>query len=124
MTTQSIGNRIQYLRLYGDVENLDMSQRDMQAVTGVSRAAISYMETGKFEPSVRHIKTIASHFNVSTDWLILGKESVDTSKSKILKNAALEFSDQKQEIIEKLLLLSEDRVGTLNQVLTSLLSLK
>lgn len=53
-------------------------QEDMAATIGKSRSLYNQWESGKREPQLKEIKTIAEIFDVSIDWLL----GVDKSKEQ------------------------------------------
>lgn len=50
-----------------------ISQTDLAPVFGVSRAAVSHYLSGRTEPSIEQLSTVARHVGVSLDYLIYGK---------------------------------------------------
>lgn len=69
MTT--LGNRIKIKR-----EEYELSQKDLAKSLKVTAMAISQWENDTTEPKGSNIRALASLFNVTLDWLLLGKESV------------------------------------------------
>ena len=63
--TLSFGEKIRSLR-----EEKDMTQGELGKKTNMTQRKISYIECGKFEPSVDDIKAFCRFFNVSADYLI------------------------------------------------------
>jgi len=55
-----------------------LKQADMARVLNISTAAYQKIESGINEIGCRHILNIREHFNISTDWLLSGKTSIDS----------------------------------------------
>lgn len=51
-----------------------LGQDDMAQLLGIKRAAYSKIERGINNILTEHVIKIARHFNVTTDWLLFGKE--------------------------------------------------
>ena len=68
-----IGQRLRELR-----NRHSLKQADMAGILSISTAAYQKIETGINEISCKHILTIQDHFNISTDWLLSGKTSIDS----------------------------------------------
>jgi transcriptional regulator with XRE-family HTH domain len=68
-----IGQRLQELR-----HRHRLKQADMAGILNISTAAYQKIETGINAISCKHIITIQDHFNISTDWLLSGKTSIDS----------------------------------------------
>jgi len=62
-----LGNRVRTLR-----RKHGWTQVDMAEVLGVDRSYLSEIETGKKDPSLRVLKTIADGFGVSLSRLLSG----------------------------------------------------
>ncbi len=52
----------------------DVTHKDIEEKTGVSAGNISHYRTGKSKPGFDAIIALAKFFNVTTDWLLLGRE--------------------------------------------------
>lgn len=61
----SLGERIRNLR-----EDRDMNQTQLGASVNMTQRKISYIECGKFEPSVEDIIAFCHFFKVSADYLL------------------------------------------------------
>ncbi|MCI8487524.1 MAG: helix-turn-helix transcriptional regulator [Clostridia bacterium] len=48
----------------------ELSQMELAKLTGLSRSAIGFYESGQREPGAKAIITLARFFNVSTDYLL------------------------------------------------------
>ena len=51
-------------------EDGDLSQTELGSAVGMSQRKISYLETGKCEPSLADIRQFAVFFNLSADYLL------------------------------------------------------
>ena len=61
----TFGEKIRNLR-----EDMDMSQTELGLATCMSQRKISYIECGKFEPSIGDIVAFCHYFKVSADYLL------------------------------------------------------
>lgn len=61
----SLGERIRNLR-----EDRDLNQTQLGMAVNMSQRKISYIECGKFEPSVEDIVAFCHFFQVSADYLL------------------------------------------------------
>ena len=50
-----------------------LSQANLAERLGVTRTAISHWETGRSNPSTKHLKSIAKVLGIDASWLISGK---------------------------------------------------
>lgn len=75
----TLGTKLQSLR-----KSKNMSQEDLANLLNVSRQAISKWETDQSLPDITNIIAISEIFSVSTDYLLLDKES-SFSKEKASK---------------------------------------
>ena len=62
-----LGNRVRSLR-----RERDWTQVEMAEMLGVDRSYLSEIETGKKDPSLRVLKTIADGFHVTLSQLLRG----------------------------------------------------
>lgn len=76
---KSIGEKIGKLR----VNNGGETQEALAASIGVSREIIQHWERGTRHIKADHIKSLAQHFNVSSDYL-LGLADVSSNKSEVI----------------------------------------
>jgi transcriptional regulator with XRE-family HTH domain len=56
----------------------NLNQADMAGILNVTTSGYQKIETGINEIGCKHILNIKDHFNISTDWLISGKTSIDS----------------------------------------------
>lgn len=61
----SLGEKIRNLR-----EDRDMNQTQLGAAVNMTQRKVSYIECGKFEPSVEDIVAFCHYFKVSADYLL------------------------------------------------------
>lgn len=61
----SFGEKIRNLR-----EDKDMNQTQLGEAVGMTQRKISYIECGKYEPSIEDIKAFCRFFGVSADYLL------------------------------------------------------
>lgn len=68
-----IGERIRDLR-----KKMGLSQEDLAFQLGLTRRMVSSIELNNTDPSTKQLEAFSQLFGVSTDYLIFGKESVET----------------------------------------------
>ena len=61
----SFGEKLRILR-----EEKGINQTEFGKLTGMSQRKISYIECGKYEPSIDDIAAICSYLKVSADWFL------------------------------------------------------
>ena len=61
----TLGEKIRNLR-----EDLDLNQTQLGKAVNMTQRKISYIECGKFEPSVGDIVAFCHYFRVSADYLL------------------------------------------------------
>lgn len=83
----TIGLRIKRMRKFHD-----MSRRELSEKIGISPEALRYCEIGATQPKTDTIIKIADFFDVTTDFLIFGKDKVPNSNNKY--EAYLKYSDE------------------------------
>ena len=59
------GDRIRNLR-----EDADLNQTELGRAVGMTQRKISYIECGKFEPSIDDIVAFCRYFRVTSDYLL------------------------------------------------------
>ena len=84
----TIGERIKYLR---KIKNL--RQQDLANATQISRSNISKIESDTLSPTASSIISLANFFDISTDWLLTGKEKNNISPEIMLKVMNLNEND-------------------------------
>ena len=68
----TIGEKIKSFR-----EDLDMNQTELGKMVNMTQRKISYIECGKYEPSIEDIKALCNFFNVSADYLLGLKKGLE-----------------------------------------------
>ena len=68
----TIGEKIKSFR-----EDLDMNQTALGKMVNMTQRKISYIECGKYEPSIEDIKALCNFFNVSADYLLGLKKGLE-----------------------------------------------
>lgn len=63
--TFTFGEKIRILR-----EELNLNQTQLGKAVNMTQRKISYIECGKFEPSIDDIKALCNYFKVSADYLL------------------------------------------------------
>ena len=63
--TLSLGEKIRNLR-----EDKDMNQTELGKAVNMTQRKISYIECGKYEPSVEDIVAFCHYFKISADYLL------------------------------------------------------
>ena len=61
----SFGDKIRNLR-----EDADLNQTQLGKAVNMTQRKISYIECGKYEPSIDDIKAFCHYFKVSADYLL------------------------------------------------------
>ena len=51
-------------------EDADLTQREVQAETGILQSALAKYEKGTLEPSLEKLGILADFYGVSVDWLL------------------------------------------------------
>ncbi|MCG9706504.1 S24 family peptidase [Photobacterium damselae] len=73
----TLGERIKIKR-----ESKNLSKKDLAKILKVTPMAITQWENNKTEPKGSNIKVLASLFETSLDWLLLGKDDVIFNKGQ------------------------------------------
>ena len=68
----TIGEKIKAFR-----EDLDMNQTELGKTVNMTQRKLSYIECGKYEPSIEDIKALCNFFNVSADYLLGLKKGLE-----------------------------------------------
>ena len=61
----SFGERIKLLR-----EEQELSQTELGLAVNMTQRKLSYLENGKYEPSMEDIRALCRYFHVSADYLL------------------------------------------------------
>lgn len=78
----TIGERIKFLRQ----TTSNLTQQKLADATGISRGNLSNYEKDRFKPASDAIIAIANYFNVTTDWLLTGKDKFDSETCSLKPN--------------------------------------
>ena len=111
-------------RLSDLLKEKGLSKRELGKLTEVSAQSISDWSTGKVQPTAENIYTLATFFNVSTDYL-LGLEDefgTKTEKPVIKKISSEDFSPEEIEMIKGIRELNFTDQNALKVVINSFLS--
>ena len=87
------GKRLQQLR-----KDKDMIQEDLAPELYISIEYLKKLETGKRRPSLELLISISEYFDVSTDYLLTGKERICRQTKKRLNNVMAELAIIRQEM--------------------------
>ena len=63
--SQTIGDKIRALR-----EDANLNQTELGRALKMTQRKMSYIECGKYEPSIEDIRAICDHFKISADYLL------------------------------------------------------
>ena len=69
--TFSLGEKLRFLR-----EEKELNQTELGEKIHMTQRKVSYIECGKYEPSIDDIKNICEFFQVSSDYLIGNKKGL------------------------------------------------
>lgn len=83
----NISERIQHLRKLKGI-----SQEELADQVGVSRQAVSKWESGQSTPDIEKIMMMSDLFEVTTDYILKGKEPIHTSNQKTIYSLYLGFA--------------------------------
>lgn len=83
----NVSERIQHLR-----KSKGISQEELADQVGVSRQAVSKWESGQSTPDIEKIMMMSDLFEVTTDYILKGKEPIHTSNQKTIYSLYLGFA--------------------------------
>ena len=67
-------------RIHSIMSHYNLSAKDLAAITGVQRSAISHLINGRNKPSVAFITQLTAHFkDLNVQWLLHGKGDLVTN---------------------------------------------
>lgn len=95
---EKIGARLKEARILSG-----LSQENAAIRLGLSRPAISEIESGKRKVSAEEIIQFANLYKVNTSWLLLQDDVLEANMSEQLKFAARELGKMSQDDIQKLI---------------------
>lgn len=100
------GNKLKELR-----KQANLTQQELGEKLGVAKNTVSYWESGISQPSLEIIKEIATHFQVSVDYLlgneIDGLEEIEQIKRLLKQSGLMSGDDLTKEELEKALKIVE-----------------
>ncbi len=64
-----LGARLRRIR-----EKNNMTQHEVASLLNITRSAYTYYETGRTQPSIRNIVTLAKIYKITTDEILLPKK--------------------------------------------------
>ncbi|MGB0423762.1 MAG: helix-turn-helix domain-containing protein [Flavobacteriales bacterium] len=71
-------------RINSIMQHYSLTAKDLAAITGVQRSAISHLLNGRNKPSVAFITQLTAHFNdLNVQWLLHGKGSIVTDVTSV-----------------------------------------
>ena len=89
MDAKKLGSKIYILR-----SNFNMNQTEFADKIGVTQSTLSSYEKGNATPSLDVLISIATNFNVSTDWLLdLSKSEVNISSVADVANFFFQLNE-------------------------------
>lgn len=86
-----ISERLQQLRKLANY-----SQEQLADMLGVSRQAISKWESGQSNPDINNVIKLSGIYNVSTDYILIGKESNNESNESMENKTETKCEVQKK----------------------------
>ena len=97
-----------------------MKQEEFAAVLGINRASVSYMESGKNDPSATTFRLICMKFHIREEWLRTGEGEMMSGPGDLLMDkltAEYDLTPLQRKITENFLRLSsEDREDLLQKI--------
>jgi transcriptional regulator with XRE-family HTH domain len=94
-TNNDIGARFKLIRG-------SMKQADFAKLLDVNRSYVAQVETNGNKPSIDYLTKVAQKFNVSIDWLLLGKENVNNQDINIIQSI-LENTQYAKNFVKELM---------------------
>jgi len=99
MNNEIFANRFKELRL-----NVGVTQTEVSKVLGITKATVSYYESGKRIPSHNMIKKIATYFKVPVDYLLGMDYVMEDSNDEYLKDDTLLKIIRRSKILSSFIL--------------------
>ena len=69
---QALGKRLKELRI-----KAGLTQKDMSDFLGLGKSGYHRIESSKTDITLKHLLKIVAKFEISLDWLIMGKEIIE-----------------------------------------------
>lgn len=111
---ESIGSRIRLLRTEKSV-----SQAKLAKQIAVSSGNVGEWETGRSKPGADALMALSTFFDVSTDWILTGKESQQSNVQ--ISERETNINEEDLKLIQKLLLLNDRQKGKIEERIDMLL---
>lgn len=89
-----IGDRFKQLRI-----NNGLNQTQFADKIGIQQSAVSAIEKGERLPTTDQIVTAANNFNVTSDWILFGDDSLSIAE---VKEPPTEYSPEVKELLQVL----------------------
>ncbi len=106
----NIGNRLAFLR-----DQRGLTQEELAASLGISRAALSHYEKGRREPDTETLGKIADLFQVSIDYLVGRTSQPQTTLDPEIRQFADELELSDEQILEHFSLTIDGRKLTADE---------
>lgn len=90
---------------------LGMSKEEFYKLSGISSATYSYWNTGKYNPTVKKLKSAAEVLGVTYEYLVTGEEQ----KNKPAPEG--ELSELQQAVINKILSWSDEQLEAFAKII-------
>lgn len=111
---ESIGSRIRFLRGEKSISQAKLAQQ-----IAVSSGNVGEWETGRSKPGADALMALSNFFEVSTDWILTGKESQQSNTQ--ISDQKINIDDDDLKLIQKLLLLNDRQKGKIEERIDMLL---
>lgn len=114
-----ISKRIKILR-----KTKEINQEELGKILNISRRSVSAIENGETDLSTKQLEKLSEFFNVSTDYLIKGKEeenTINTTEQEILmlvrndldiKKTLLNVLETKKKAIQQMMMKTQNELMT------------
>lgn len=86
---EAIGKRLRTVRG-------NLSQKSFGEAVGISRSYVSDVENGRVKPSLEYLVAVAEHYDVSLDWVLLGRETAGSNVIDLVDADLREMQDYLQ----------------------------
>lgn len=116
-TMESIGSRIRFLRTEKSV-----SQAKLAKQIAVSSGNVGEWETGRSKPGADALIALSTFFDVSTDWILTGKENQQSNAQ--ISEQETNINEDDLKLIQKFLLLNDRQKGKIEERIDMLLDKK
>jgi transcriptional regulator with XRE-family HTH domain len=89
---KTLGNRLEYIR-----KNLDLTAKKVQEQTNTDN--LGRYEKDERKPSIDTLMALSDFYKVSTDWLLTGKDSLNTLKKIDINQYQNNLTTYEQELL-------------------------